>query len=70
LIDKEASLIELNTRLNKSEVIGQLKIKSLNIKKITKWPIPYKEIRTIPNNRKEFLDYEGEIEEYTPEETT
>lgn len=43
-----------------------LKIKSLNINKIAKWGIPYKEIRTIPS-RKEFLDYEGEIEEYIPE---
>lgn len=43
-----------------------LKIKSLNIKKIAKWRIPYKEIRTIPS-RKEFLDYEGEIEEYIPD---
>lgn len=43
-----------------------LKIKSLNIKKVAKWGIPYKEIRTIPS-RKEFLDYEGEIEEYIPE---
>ena len=42
-----------------------LKIKSVNIKKIDKWTIPYKEIRTIPS-RKEFLDYEGEIEEYIP----
>lgn len=40
--------------------------KSLNIKKIDKWEIPYKEIRTIPNNRKQLLDYEGEIEEYIP----
>lgn len=67
LIDTESSLAELNKRLNKSETITQLKIKSLNIKKIAKWPIPYKEIRTVPNNRKEFLDYEGEIEEYIPE---
>lgn len=42
-----------------------LRIKSVNIKKIDKWPIPYREIRTIPS-RKEFLDYEGEIEEYIP----
>lgn len=40
--------------------------KSLNIKKIDKWEIPYKEIKTIPNNRKQLLDYEGEIEEYIP----
>lgn len=37
--------------------------KSLNIKKIDKWTIPYKEIQTIPNNRKELLDYTGEIED-------
>ena len=40
--------------------------KSINIKKIDKWPIQYKEIRCIPNNRKLLLDYEGEIEEYIP----
>lgn len=34
--------------------------KSLNIKKIDKWLIRYKEIQTIQNNRKELLDYEGE----------
>lgn len=66
LIDTESSLSELNKKLNKSETITQLKIKSLNIKKIAKWSIPYKEIRTVPNSRKEFLDYEGEIEEYIP----
>lgn len=66
LIDTESSLSELNKKLNKSETITQLKIKSLNIKKIAKWSIPYTEIRTVPNNRKEFLDYEGEIEEYIP----
>ena len=38
--------------------------KSINIKKIDKWSIKYKEIRTTPNNRKQMLDYEGEIEEY------
>lgn len=36
---------------------------SLNIKKLDKWTIPYKEIRTIPS-RKQMLDYDGEIEEY------
>lgn len=35
--------------------------KSLNIKKIDKWPIRYKEIETIPS-RKELLDYRGELE--------
>lgn len=38
-------------------------VKSVNIKKIDKWSIPYHELRTIPS-RKELLDYEGEIEEY------
>ena len=37
--------------------------KSLNIKKIDKWTIPYKEIRTVPNNRKQLLDYIGDLEE-------
>ena len=37
---------------------------SLNIKKIAKWPIRYKEIQTIPNNRKKHLDYTGELEDY------
>lgn len=31
---------------------------SLNIKKIDKWSIPYLEIKTIPNNRKQLLDYD------------
>lgn len=38
--------------------------KSLNITKIDKWQIRYKEIKTIDNNRKLFLDYVGEIEDY------
>lgn len=33
--------------------------KSLNIKKIDKWGIPYQEIKTIPS-RKELLDYDKE----------
>lgn len=33
---------------------------SLNIKKIDKWGIPYKEIMTIPNSRKQLLDYRNE----------
>lgn len=35
--------------------------KSLNIKKIDKWPIPYVEIPTIPS-RKELLDYTGDFD--------
>ena len=37
---------------------------SLNIKKIDKWGIRYAEIQTIPNNRKQLLDYTGDINEY------
>ena len=33
---------------------------SLNIKKIDKWNIPYKEIMTVPNSRKQLLDYRNE----------
>ena len=35
-------------------------IKSLNITKIDKWVVPYKQIKTVPNNRKELLDYDKE----------
>lgn len=35
--------------------------KSLNVKHIDKWSCWYKEIQTIPNNRKELLDYTGEF---------
>ena len=38
--------------------------KSLNIKKLEKWDISYVEIKTIPNNRKQLLDYTGD---FTPE---
>ena len=36
--------------------------KSLNISKITKWPIPYVEIPAVPS-RKQLLDYTGDFEE-------
>lgn len=42
-------------------------IKSINITKIDKWKIRYKEIQTIPNNRKKFLDYTGEVEDLNDE---
>lgn len=64
-VNPEAPLSELSKAFAKGENITTLKVKSVNIKKIDKWTIPYKEIRTIPS-RKEFLDYEGEIEEYNP----
>lgn len=38
----------------------QLQKKSLNIKKIDNWPIPYKEVVTVPNSRKKLLDYRHE----------
>lgn len=40
--------------------------KSLNIKKIAKWGISYTEIQTIPNRRKDLLDYTGDIEVAEP----
>ena len=64
-INPELPLAEQGKLLRKSEIVSQLKVKSINIKKIDKWSIPYKEIRTVPS-RKEFLDYEGEVEEYIP----
>lgn len=36
-------------------------VKSLNIKKLDKWDIPFVELQTIPNNRKSLLDYTGDI---------
>ena len=39
-------------------------VKSINIDKIKKWTIPYKEIRTQYSGRKLLLDYIGDIEEY------
>jgi penicillin-binding protein-related factor A (putative recombinase) len=41
----------------------QNNIKSLNIDKIDRWQVPYKEIRTVPS-KKLLLDYTGEIEDY------
>lgn len=35
---------------------------SLNIKKLDKWTIPYKEIVTVPNSRKALLSYTGDLE--------
>lgn len=52
-------------RPNDSDDKTYLRIKSVNITKVDKWNIPYKEINTIPS-RKEFLDYIGEIEDYLP----
>lgn len=43
------------------EKLNQQGKKSLNIKKIDKWDIKYKEIQTIPS-RKAMLDYIGDLE--------
>lgn len=45
------------------EAAKQAGIKSLNIIKIAKWKVPYKEIQTVPS-RKQLLDYTGDIEDY------
>lgn len=51
--------------LNATDIQKQIfdGIKSINIKKIDKWSIPYKELQTVPS-RKQLLDYAGEIEQY------
>ena len=54
-------------RIEDIDKLEQQGVKSLNIKKIAKWPIRYKEITTIPNSRKKHLDYEGELEDYIPQ---
>ena len=36
--------------------------KSVNITKIDKWMIPYKEIQTVPNSHKKLLDYAPEFD--------
>lgn len=43
-----------------NEDTAELKVKSVNIKKIDKWSIPYIEIETLPS-RKALLDYTGEL---------
>ena len=45
------------------EAAKQAGTKSLNITKIAKWKVPYKEIQTVPS-RKQLLDYTGDIEDY------
>lgn len=53
---KRAFLIDIKD-IRKLEEKGK---HSLNIKKIDKWNIPYKEIMTVPNSRKQLLDYRNE----------
>ena len=54
---KRAFIFDIQ-EIDKRNKLGK---KSLNIKKIDKWGIKYKEIQTIPNSRKNFLDYTGEF---------
>ena len=49
-------------RMSDIEKLELQKKKSLNIKKLAKWGIPYAEIPTIPS-RKILLDYTGELDE-------
>jgi hypothetical protein len=60
IIDPERPIVELVPLIKSDIDIAQLKIKSVNIKKIDKWGIPYYEIPTIPS-RKQFWDYTGEF---------
>lgn len=53
---KRAFILDIR-EINRLKDAGK---KSLNILKIDKWGIDYKEILTVPNNRKELLDYTGE----------
>ncbi len=55
---QRAFIIDIN-EIKSLEDTGK---KSININKIGEWGIKYKEIETIPNNRKTFLDYTGELE--------
>lgn len=53
-------------RFNASDIKhlrDDLGVKSLNIKKIDKWDIEYRELQTIPNTRKKLLDYTGKVED-------
>lgn len=42
---------------------ANLTVKSINIKKIDKWEIPYWEIQTIPS-RKQLLEYTGDLPDF------
>lgn len=49
------------------KVVSQLKTKSVNVTKEAKWGIPHWEIQTVPNNRKQFLDYVGDLPDFDEE---
>ena len=62
-INPVLSLDEQSTLMKSGRPVSQLKTKSVNIKKIAKWGIPYWEIQTIPS-RKQFLDYTGMLPDF------
>lgn len=57
VIQKRAFILDIRDINWMSTQLGK---KSLNITKIEKWPIPYIEIPTVPNSRKQLLDYSGD----------
>lgn len=59
-LHKRAFVIDIR-EIKKLEDSGK---HSLNITKIAKWNCKYSEIQTIPNNRKNLLDYVGDLEDY------
>ena len=59
----DMSLDEMAARMKSGESISQLKTKSVNIKKVDKWEIPYWEIQTVLS-RKQFLDYTGDLPDF------
>ena len=59
-INPSTTLADLSDSFRKGVIISQLKVKSLNIKKIDKWEIPYWEIQTVPS-RKQLLEYTGDL---------
>lgn len=61
--DPAATLQERYEAFHKGNTISQLKIKSVNIKKIDKWEIPHWEIETIPS-KKQLLEYTGDLPEF------
>lgn len=54
---QRAFVIDIN-EIKRLEDMGK---HSLNIKKVDKWDCLYTEIETVPNNRKVYLDYTGEL---------
>lgn len=65
---KRMFLLDINSLFKEDEngavVLCDDSVKSLNVKKLDKWPVPYMEVGTIPNNRKKHLDYTGDFMEY------